>query len=97
MAAPPADKEQLWFHPHLRKGKAGDKHVDKIVIRAQLAGFASKHDKSVMSAGHRLRPAACQLWVSDRSIGSGSFLIARLINQPNPLLWDSRSETPNLF
>ena len=85
--APIEDKEVL-FHPHLRGGKVGDKHSKKVVVNA-LAGYqpylqsvADEKNKCLQPALYGLRSFDRQWIVPDN----------RLINQPNPELWASRSD-----
>jgi hypothetical protein len=75
------------FHPHLRDGAPGDKHVGKIVEKS-LAGHrhppvAVRDDKSNV-----LAPVQYAFRSFDRQ-----WLIpdARVINQPNPTLWNRHS------
>ena len=84
--ARPEDKSN-WFHPHMRNGVAGDKHVDKVVA-APLAGFAPTSQSVADDIGSGLAPVAYGFRSFDRQ-----WIIpdARLINQPNPQLWASRS------
>ena len=87
VAAPADDKEHL-FHPHLRNGKPGDKHSRKVVPTA-LAGFAA-HTKPVSEEDcPGLTPVRYGYRSFDRQ-----WLIPdpRLINQPNPKLWEVRSD-----
>ena len=81
------EKETL-FHPHLRDGKAGDKHSNKIVT-TPLAGFewrtkavADDKDSCVPPVRYGFRSFDRQWIIPD----------ARVINQPNPELWAVRSE-----
>ena len=84
---PETGKKEALFHPHLRGGKPGDKHLYK----SQKQGFR----------GHEFRPGAV---ASDTGAvippvryGNRSFdrqwIIpdGRLINQPNPTLWETHS------
>jgi hypothetical protein len=84
--APDAQKEVL-FHPHLRNGQPGDKHSRRIVPKG-LPGYEP-----------RPTPVADEraLYVTPVRYGFRSFdrqwIIPdnRLINQPNPELWESHS------
>ncbi len=63
-----AEKERL-FHPHLRNGKPGDKHVNR-VVKEGLPGYAAN--------GKPVAKETARAWnqftmVSARSTGSGSF------------------------
>ena len=87
VAANPEDKER-WFHPHLRNGKPGDKHVDKVVA-APLSGFtttgssvADDRSSGLLPSGYGFRSFDRQWIIPD----------ARLINQPNPQLWAMQSD-----
>jgi hypothetical protein len=83
----PVKKEAL-FHPHLRGGVPGDKHAGKIVEKS-LAGHkyppvAVRDDKSsgLTPVRYAFRSFDRQWVIPD----------ARLINQPNPTLWNTSSE-----
>ena len=86
VGAPPDDKETL-FHPHLRNGVAGDKHSKKVVAKP-LAGYPANSSTVANESGTCLQPIRYgfrsfdQQWI----IPDG-----RLINQPNPELWDAYS------
>jgi hypothetical protein len=82
-----AEKEKL-FHPHLRKGKPGDKHSQKIVAKP-LHGFpinkkpvADEYNSDVSPIRYGFRSFDRQFIIPD----------PRLINQPNPELWNCRSD-----
>lgn len=83
-----AEDKARWFDPHMRNGEAGDKHVDKVVA-APLAGFAATHNAVSAEHGPGLQPVRYGFRSFDRQ-----YIIpdARLINQPNPSLWASRSD-----
>jgi hypothetical protein len=83
--APPSRKEVL-FHPHLRGGQPGDKHVDKVVL-TPLEGFPQR-PKPVAQDSATDVPVQYAFRSFDRQ-----WIIpdARLINQPNPELWATRS------
>lgn len=80
------EKEAL-FHPHLRAGKPGDKHVNK-VVQKPLAGYAARPIPVATEQGAPNSPLRYGFRSFDRQ-----WIIpdARLINQPNPALWESRS------
>ena len=87
LEAPDSEKEKL-FHPHLRGGKVGDKHSKKIVP-TPLHGFpinkksvADESESEALTIRYGFRSFDRQLIIPD----------ARLINQPNPELWNCRSE-----
>lgn len=95
------DKRASDFHPHLRGGKPGDKHVAKSAkalgayhseiqsIEQALVGRNSQDSAVVARAEHALQP------VKPIRYGFRSFdrqwIIPdnRIINQPNPGLWDN--------
>lgn len=85
--APPERKEVL-FHPHLRKGAPGDKHIHKVVPRS-LSGFkpssrsiANERDDHVQPVRYAFRSFDRQWIIPD----------SRAINQPNPDLWVIHSD-----
>jgi hypothetical protein len=82
----PIEKERL-FHPHLRDGKPGDKHIGK-AVKSGLTGHASRLGTIKADSGDIIAPTAYALRSFDRQ-----WVIpdARLINQPNPALWDGFS------
>lgn len=84
--APGGDKEVL-FHPHLRRGKPGDKHVNRIVA-TPLSGFAPRDKPVAAENGDSLPPVRFAFRSFDRQ-----WIIpdSRVINQPNPELWAMRS------
>jgi len=86
-AAKPEDKERL-FHPHLRGGKLGDKHVGKVVEKP-LAGLAPRLVSVADDDGEPLAPVRYGYRSFDRQ-----WILpdSRLINQANPTLWQWRSE-----
>lgn len=86
-AAKPEDKERF-FHPHMRGGKLGDKHVGKIVEKP-LAGFEPKLVSVADDSGAPLTPVRYGYRSFDRQ-----WILpdARLINQANPTLWLCRSD-----
>jgi len=86
-AAKPEDKERL-FHPHMRGGKLGDKHVGKLVEKP-LAGMAPKLVSVADDSGDSLAPVRYGYRSFDRQ-----WILpdSRLINQANPTLWQWRSD-----
>lgn len=86
VAAAPAEKEVL-FHPHLRNGGPGDKHVHKTVAEA-LAGFATPSISVAEETGAGLEPIAYGVRSFDRQWVLPD---VRLLNQPNPRLWQLAS------
>lgn len=82
-----SDEKETLFHPHMRAGKLGDKHSKKTVAKP-LAGFpvnlktvADEKDACVPPIRYGYRSFDRQWIIPDN----------RLINQPNPELWDGRS------
>ena len=84
--ADPLKKETL-FHPHLRGGKPGDKHANK-VLRQGLYGHEFRPGPVAKDKGPILQPVRYGFRSFDRQwiIPDG-----RLINQPNPTLWENHS------
>lgn len=82
-SAPMKDKEDL-FHPHLRGGDPGDKHSMKTVTEG-LAGHETRRMPVAEDSGSCVKPVRYAFRSFDRQ-----WLIpdSRLINQPNPQLWD---------
>ena len=89
LKAPDAEKEKL-FHPHLRGGTVGDKHSKK-VVPTPLHGFPA-HPIPVADEEPR-KSNASPIQYGFRSFDR-QFIIpdARVIDQPNPELWLSRSK-----
>ena len=84
--AKPEEKESL-FHPHLRGGKPGDKHVNKVA--KALPGCPDDSKPVADAKGECLPPVRYGFRSFDRQ-----WIIpdSRVINQPNPELWQSQSE-----
>jgi hypothetical protein len=84
--AKPEQKEEL-FHPHLRGGQPGDKHVNKVV--KGLPGYADDPKPVAGAKGDCLPPVRYGYRSFDRQ-----WIIpdSRLINQPNPELWRSHGK-----
>ncbi|HTU25659.1 MAG TPA: type ISP restriction/modification enzyme, partial [Pirellulales bacterium] len=84
--AKPEQKEEL-FHPHLRGGQPGDKHVNKIV--KGLPGYSDNPKPVAEEKGDCLPPVRYGYRSFDRQ-----WIIpdSRVINQPNPELWRSHGE-----
>jgi hypothetical protein len=76
------------FHPHLRDGQPGDKHVNKMV-KEPLSGFPPNLKTVAQESGLCLDPVPYGFRSFDRQ-----WIIpdSRVINQPNPTLWQMRSE-----
>lgn len=81
------EKERL-FHPHLRQGQPADKHIRK-VVRAGLSRHPIPQRPIIDENESLFRPTRYAYRSFDRQ-----WIIpdARLINQPNPKLWDVFSE-----
>ena len=81
MRAKPEQKEGL-FHPHLRGGEPGDKHVNKVV--KGLPGYPDNPKSVADDSGDCLTPVPYGYRSFDRQ-----WIIpdSRVINQPNPALW----------
>ena len=84
--ADPRKKEEL-FHPHLLDGKPGDKHLNKI-LRKGLYGHEFRTGTVAKDNGSLIRPVGYAFRSFDRQwiIPDG-----RLINRPNPTLWENHS------
>ncbi|QGM95607.1 N-6 DNA methylase [Methylocystis rosea] len=82
-----AARKQLLFHPHIRGGEPGDKHIRKTVARA-LTGHPAPTGMILNEAGAMTPAERYGFRTLDRQ-----WIIpdARLINQPNPTLWDWHS------
>ncbi|MES2723135.1 MAG: type ISP restriction/modification enzyme, partial [Pseudomonadota bacterium] len=80
---PSAERKAMLFHPHLRNGGPGDKHVDKLVIGG-LAGHPHRPLAVAKDTGAVAEPVRYGFRSFDRQ-----WLIpdSRLINQPNPNIW----------
>jgi hypothetical protein len=80
-------KKELLFHPHLRKKKPGDKHLNKGVAEG-LAGHEFRSASAAKDKSEVIPPARYAFRTLDRQ-----WIIpdARLINQPNPTLWKNHS------
>lgn len=85
--APAEEKEEL-FRPHLRGGKPGDKHTKK-VVKQGLGRSPGNRTKIADELGACTEPICYGYRSFDRQ-----WIIpdARLINQPNPNLWETHSE-----
>jgi hypothetical protein len=84
----PAIKATL-FHPHLRNGKPGDKHVDK-AVKEQLISSSSRTFSVANDKAEIIEPIRYAYRSFDRQ-----WIIpdARLINQSNPNLWKAASSS----
>lgn len=78
------ERKQKLFHPHLRGGRPGDKHIHKL-LRKGLFGHEFRGGRVASDTEPAVRPTRYGHRSFDRQ-----WLIpdARLINQPNPKLWE---------
>ena len=80
-------KKETLFRPHLRDGEPGDKHIGKTVARglsghpARLSAVKDDRSACIEPTRYGYRSFDRQWIIPD----------ARLINQPNPTLWDAYS------
>ncbi len=82
-----SDKKELLFHPHLRKGKPGDKHVRKV-----LSEGLTDHEARLEAVVRDNKPVIEPIRYGFRSYDRQWIIPdARLINQPNPTLWKNYS------
>lgn len=83
-------KQAGLFHPHLRKGKPGDKHIDK-PLKSGLGRHPFRSQTVRSDTGLMISPIRYSFRTFDRQwiIPDG-----RLINQPNPTIWkiDSKQQ-----
>ena len=84
---PNAQKKAALFHPHLRGGKPGDKHLNK-PLREGLYGHEFRSAPVASDTGGVIRPVRYGYRSFDRQwiIPDG-----RVINQLNPTLWEIHS------
>lgn len=84
----PSHQKELLFHPHLRKGKPGDKHSAKIISQPlagqpqRLIPVANDTQSVLLPVGYAYRSFDRQWIIPDN----------RLINQPNPTIWQWHSD-----
>jgi hypothetical protein len=83
----PEDQKERFFHPHLRGGKPGDKHVGR-VVKESLSGYPANQKPVAIETGSCVEPVRYGFRSFDRQ-----WIIpdSRVINQPNPRLWEIRS------
>ena len=83
-----ATKKETLFHPHLRNGEPGDKHVKKR-LKSGLYGHKPRLNSVATDTGQCIAPARYGFRSFDRQwiIPDG-----RVINQPNPTLWEIFSD-----
>jgi hypothetical protein len=84
--AKPDQNEEL-FHPHVRGGQPGDKHVNKVV--KGLPGYSDNPKSVADDKGDCLPPVRYAYRSFDRQ-----WIVpdSRVINQPNPELWRSHGQ-----
>lgn len=84
-----ATRKEVLFHPHLRNGQPGDKHSRK-ELKVGLRGHEQRLVSVARDSGSMIRPISYAFRTLDRQ-----WIIpdARLINQPNPALWDAYSNS----
>lgn len=84
----PGNQKEALFHPHLRNGKPGDKHSRKVVAKGLLG-----YEPRLTPVGDEQGPCVPPVRYGFRSFDR-QWIIPdnRLINQPNPELWESYSE-----
>ncbi len=81
------EKKEVLFHPHFRGGDLGDKYAGKVVSEGLHA-----HKHREMSVAKDIAPAIEPIRYGFRSFDRQWILPdSRLINQPNPTLWDGYS------
>lgn len=80
------EQKSEFFHPHLRGGQPGDKHVDKVA--RSLPGYLDNPKTVAQEKGDCLSPICYGYRSFDRQ-----WIIpdSRVINQPNPELWRAHS------
>ncbi len=85
-------RKELLFHPHLRNNAPGDKHVRKAISEG-LAG----HEERLQPVSDDKRPVIEPTRYGFRSFDRQWIIPdARLINQPNPTLWNAHSRDAGL-
>lgn len=84
----PADKKETLFHPHLNNGGLGDRHVNKLLSKG-LPGYPQRAKPVATDRGECIPPIGYGYRSFDRQ-----WIIPdnRLINRPNPEMWDSHSD-----
>jgi len=84
----PTDRKEDLFHPHLTNGKPGDRHTKRLV-RDGLPGYEPAAKTVADERGSCIKPIRYGFRSFDRQ-----WIIPdnRVINRPNPELWQSRSE-----
>jgi Type ISP C-terminal specificity domain/N-6 DNA Methylase len=84
----PTNEKEILFHPHLSKGKLGDRHSTR-VVKDGLPGYpaptlpvSAEHGSCIQPVRYGFRSFDRQWIIPDN----------RVINRPNPELWELRSE-----
>jgi hypothetical protein len=82
-----ADKKETLFRPHLRDSEPGDKHIRK-KLKNGLSGHEERLQPVIDDNGAVIKPTRYGFRSFDQQ-----WIIpdARLINQPNPVLWNTHS------
>lgn len=84
----PAEQKERLFHPHLAKKGLGDRHINRVVSTA-LAGYAVNE----RAVGEEERACVAPVPYGVRSFDRQWIVPdVRLINRPNPELWQVRSD-----
>lgn len=88
-----AERKEKLFQPHLRDGLPGDKHIGKELKRG-LAGHEERLIPVKSDKARLIKPVRYAFRSLDRQ-----WIIpdARLINQPNPTIWDQYSQNQLFF
>ena len=84
----PADKKETLFHPHLADGGLGDRHSGRVLTDG-LPGYDAPGRSVAEESGRCMAPTRYDFRSFDRQ-----WIIPdnRVINRPNPELWQSRSD-----
>ncbi len=83
-----SDKKEELFHPHLPRGELGDRHSNRVVAKG-LPGYEPRPTPVAKDRGPCVPPVRYAFRSFDRQ-----WIIPdnRLINRPNPELWEAYSE-----
>lgn len=83
----PDDQKETLFHPHYRDGKLGDRYSEKVVAKG-LPGYEPRTISVSKDRGTCVTPIGYGYRSFDRQ-----WIVPdnRVINQPNPELWDRHS------
>ena len=84
----PAEKKEKLFHPHLRNGQVGDKHVGKVVGK----GLGQRPGRPTPLAAEMGGMAAAEQYGFRSFDRQWIIPDPRVINQPNPELWAAHSD-----